>query len=275
MEKRPLAVVCISLSFDYLVPIIEDWDFVIPSITVPPNVGLKLVDHLDQKLKISIRSEISPGQANNIVGRLGSPDDSRIVLMAHFDTKPYTPGAFDNGAGIAILLALAKSLSQRRDLKIGLEFVAFNGEEYGLGGYPYLEQFGLAPVPFGTETPWKRSALDLVQLAINVDGVGTKLDATTISIAEVSSALEDRINAMLSEKNNFLIVPMWPASNHYDFYTHHVPTVAFNSVGTSNFIHTEHDSLRWLNVDILAEIIVLINELVDLVNTRPKNWGRQ
>ncbi len=62
--------------------------------------------------------------------------------MAHYDTKIDTPGAIDNGTGVVILLELLDYF-QRNPLPVGLEFIAFAGEEYlPIGDDEYLRRAG-------------------------------------------------------------------------------------------------------------------------------------
>lgn len=94
----------------------------------------------------------------NVIGTLPSSDpsnQSKIVLCAHFDTVPSAPGADDNGSGAALLLEVAKVLSQFT-FNYTIEFVAFNGEEYGLLGSKHYVQQAL-------------QAGEDILLAINVD----------------------------------------------------------------------------------------------------------
>lgn len=56
-----------------------------------------------------------------------------ILIGAHYDTVPGSPGADDNGTGIAVLLELAKYFSAVA-AEFPLRFVAFDMEEYGLLG---------------------------------------------------------------------------------------------------------------------------------------------
>ena len=89
----------------------------------------------------SYAGEIIP----NVIGTLPSADpsnQSKIVVGAHFDTVPESPGADDNGSGTALLLEVAKVLSQFR-FNHTIEFVAFNAEEPGTcihGSRYYVQQ---------------------------------------------------------------------------------------------------------------------------------------
>lgn len=56
-----------------------------------------------------------------------------IVIGAHYDTVPGTPGADDNATGVAVLLELAAEFASR-PLKYPVQLVAFDMEEYGYFG---------------------------------------------------------------------------------------------------------------------------------------------
>ncbi|MEM6519533.1 MAG: M20/M25/M40 family metallo-hydrolase [Cyanobacteria bacterium P01_C01_bin.70] len=62
-----------------------------------------------------------------------------IIVGAHYDTVPGTPGADDNASGVAVLLELARQFSAQR-LPRPVWLVAFDMEEYGLlGSRAYAE----------------------------------------------------------------------------------------------------------------------------------------
>jgi aminopeptidase YwaD len=56
-----------------------------------------------------------------------------ILIGAHYDAVPGTPGADDNATGVAGLLELARLLGDR-PVRFPLRFVAFDMEEYGMLG---------------------------------------------------------------------------------------------------------------------------------------------
>ncbi|NQE33319.1 M28 family peptidase [Microcoleus asticus] len=58
---------------------------------------------------------------------------SPIVIGAHYDTAPGSPGADDNATGVAVLLELARDIASR-PLKYPVQLVAFDMEEYGCLG---------------------------------------------------------------------------------------------------------------------------------------------
>jgi Zn-dependent M28 family amino/carboxypeptidase len=63
-----------------------------------------------------------------------------ILIGAHYDAVPGTPGADDNATGVAVLLELAKMFANK-PIKYPLRLVAFDMEEYGLlGSIDYANQ---------------------------------------------------------------------------------------------------------------------------------------
>jgi len=66
-EKKPAALITIHSKTGYFERLIRDWEFPIPSATVPAEVGLTLLRHLDQTLHLKIDSHQSVGQFCNVV----------------------------------------------------------------------------------------------------------------------------------------------------------------------------------------------------------------
>jgi Zn-dependent M28 family amino/carboxypeptidase len=70
----------------------------------------------------------------NIVGRSSALRSGPLIILgAHFDSVPGTPGADDNGSGVAVLLEVARLLSRAR-LRSEVLFCAFNLEELNMIG---------------------------------------------------------------------------------------------------------------------------------------------
>ncbi|XP_063885266.1 LOW QUALITY PROTEIN: uncharacterized protein LOC135113698 [Scylla paramamosain] len=76
----------------------------------------------------------------NVVGVLpgrhwGTAADEPLVVGAHLDTVPDTPGLDDNGSGLASMLEVARTLtSSGCDFDFSVFFVAFDLEEIGMQG---------------------------------------------------------------------------------------------------------------------------------------------
>ncbi|MEG4270717.1 MULTISPECIES: M20/M25/M40 family metallo-hydrolase [unclassified Microcoleus] len=63
----------------------------------------------------------------------GKQENLPIIIGAHYDTVPGSPGADDNATGVAVLLELARDIASG-PLKYPVQLVAFDMEEYGCLG---------------------------------------------------------------------------------------------------------------------------------------------
>lgn len=85
-------------------------------------------------------------KATNIIARYNTKAKSRIVLAAHWDSRPFADspineerrdeailGADDGGSGVAVLLEVARQL-QASPISIGVDIVLFDAEDYGESG---------------------------------------------------------------------------------------------------------------------------------------------
>ena len=77
----------------------------------------------------------------NIIASFNPELKKRVLLCAHWDTRPIAdqdserkdepiPGANDGGSGVGVLLEVARQIS-RDSLKIGIDIVLFDTEDYG------------------------------------------------------------------------------------------------------------------------------------------------
>ena len=76
--------------------------------------------------------------AGNVV--VGEPRRARVLIGAHYDSVPGTPGADDNASGVAALVAAVRAIGRQEEVC----FVAFDGEECGFLGSRALVA-GLGP----------------------------------------------------------------------------------------------------------------------------------
>jgi len=96
-------------------------------------------------------------QATNIIGRFNPDAGKRILLAAHWDTRPFADspledeegrkdepilGADDGASGVAVLLEVARLFGQN-PADIGVDIVFFDAEDYGETGGEDNESWGL------------------------------------------------------------------------------------------------------------------------------------
>ncbi len=97
----------------------------------------------------------------NIIAKADNASRYTVIIGAHYDNVFSTgagEGAYDNGSGVGVLLALAESLFGKV-LDYNIVFVAFGGEESGLYGSRYYLE-GLSPME-----------RDSIVLYINIDSI--------------------------------------------------------------------------------------------------------
>jgi hypothetical protein len=91
------------------------------------------------------------GRAQNILARLkGTSSSKTILVMSHYDSQPNTPGASDDGAGVAAMMETIQMLKKGPPLKNDILFLFSDLEESALQGseafvsqYKNLNEIGL------------------------------------------------------------------------------------------------------------------------------------
>jgi len=81
-------------------------------------------------------------QLRNIIATYHPELTNRILLASHWDTRPFADkdpqnkntrfeGANDGASGVGVLLEIARLLGQNDSLKIGVDIILFDGEDWG------------------------------------------------------------------------------------------------------------------------------------------------
>jgi len=100
------------------------------------------------------------GTVQNVLARLeGSEPGPAVLLAAHYDSVPAGPGAFDDGAGAATVLEIARNFKSLPQPHHSIIFLVDDGEEAGL----------LGARVFVNQHPWAKE----VRAVVNVDSRGT------------------------------------------------------------------------------------------------------
>lgn len=89
-------------------------------------------------------------EMTNIVARVNPTATSRVLYLAHWDTRPRSdgptsidklapvPGANDGGSGVAVLLGVLDAL-QKQLPTVGVDLLFVDGEDYGSFGPPRVD----------------------------------------------------------------------------------------------------------------------------------------
>jgi hypothetical protein len=109
---------------------------------------------------VSMFGRVVGARVDNVVARLrGSEGGPAVLLSAHYDAVPNSPGAADDAAGIATLLETARVLRAARMPRHDVVFLFADGEELGL----------LGADAFATEHAWRKD----VAVVLNFEARGS------------------------------------------------------------------------------------------------------
>lgn len=103
------------------------------------KVILDTLKKLNVKFKWRELFQSPYGQGCNIITTFGQ-GERQILVGAHYDVVPGSPGANDNGSGVSVALGLVEKLKDA-ELKSTVKVIFFDGEEPGmLGSQAYVSK---------------------------------------------------------------------------------------------------------------------------------------
>ncbi|MDR2886816.1 MAG: M28 family peptidase [Bacteroidales bacterium] len=257
---NPLALVCAtgrnaaSAGGVYPFPLFEDGDFDIPSVYMKDTEGERLLACAGQAVELISRTERIRETAFNIIGRNSSRAEGRTVVSAHIDTKIGTPGAIDNGTGVAAVLVLAELL---KECKHPVELVIFNGEDYygAPGQLKYIEQ--------------NAGRFGDIMFNINIDGAGYKEGLSCFSPFDLPENIAATLRDTLCNNPNIVEGLPWYQGDHSLFLQQGRPAIAVSSqwfienMDTQQLTHTPKDNLSVVDCMRIAECAAGIAELTE------------
>jgi len=194
--------------------------------------------------------------SQNIVATLTGRNtlhDAIIILCAHYDTTETSPGANDDGSGIATLLTVANILSEY-SFNHTIRFVAFSGEEEGTYGSHFY-----ARDCYKTD--------DNIIAVLNIDTVGYTTDVGGRSVyllkTERSQWISSKIQNICQEYQQYLNIKINPIANrrndHQSFLEYGFDAVQFVQLERGDYpLHTPNDTLDKINYSYLSKVIKLI-----------------
>ena len=151
----------------------------------------------------------------NIIVRTGG-GPKQIVVGAHYDAYGDSPGANNNGSGVAVLLSLIKYL-QDVEWNYSIDFCFFDrGESEQIGSYYYVQQFAV---------PKRHLAM------INLDIVGTGEEVYVGPIGNDNRTFLRYVHET-AQKTGFPFVEDkdYPASDHISFSQYNLQNISISVV---------------------------------------------
>lgn len=214
------------------------------------------------------------GTYENIVGTTSQTTDSEaaLIVAAHYDTVPGSPGADDNASGLAVLLEVARRVTQR-SLSRPVHFIAFGLEEEDLlgsrayvadliaTGRPVHGAIVLECVGYARNEEGSQKVPPGIPVAVPTVGnflavIGNE-GSTSLTLA-VEQAMKSHLPMVpLVVPGNGELLPDTRRSDHTAFWERGFPAVMLTD--TANFrnphYHRPTDSIGTLNLDFLASVV--------------------
>ncbi|HWA97047.1 MAG TPA: M28 family peptidase, partial [Pirellulales bacterium] len=116
----------VRIDVDYLRAMVRKLAFPRVVNTSANAVARQLI--IDEFRAMHAAAPVVAGVLQNVY--VGAPETATVLLGAHYDSVPGSPGADDNASAVAVLLAVARALAGHPNVI----FAAFNSEEFGLAG---------------------------------------------------------------------------------------------------------------------------------------------
>ena len=230
----------------------------IPAVGVSKEVGKRLSRRFEgEKVTVEVDADIHEATSHNVHAHLGPATDQEILLTSHLDAHDIAEGAWDNGAGTAVVVEMAKALAEREDeLETGIHLLTYGAEEVGLCGSAYDAE---------------RRAHDSIKAIVNNDGVvrGRTLKFYTHGFDPLDEAVET-----VSQRTGHEVRSsprLGPHSDHWPYVKWGVPGYhVMSQTGEEGrgWGHTAADTFDKLDIRDLREQSYFLTELtVDIASS--------
>ncbi len=183
----------------------------------------------------------------NIEGTLEGVNETSneiYIICAHYDTVHDSPGADDDGSGVAAVLAAAYLMSQYQ-FNHTIRFVAFSGEEQGLlGSHKYAEE--------------AEANDDNIIAVLNADMIGFAIseeDGNNLKIYEnEASEWVTDFTILIGEKYyDYIELTLIPSgytwgSDHYSFWEYGYDAIFYHEYEFNWYYHSPDDTIENMNM---------------------------
>lgn len=202
----------------------------------PPAVIVSYADSqrmTSRRVRMQVEADVSWSESANITVEIPGTErrDEIILVSAHHDTTPTSPGATDNAGGCAIVAELARMYLLSGAPKRTIRFIQFGGHETGI---------------HGSET-WLRHHLNDIEkivAVINFDGQGA-LEGEDYTWLLGSDHWFNLIQKVISQGDYSIVTKIEPAGvDMMNFSALGIAGVNLGRHSAGNRAHTPFDNLE-------------------------------
>lgn len=238
------------------------------------------------------RAPVAHGEerADNIVGERIGRDPTRVILVgAHYDTVPNSPGADDNGSGTAAALVIARAIAEV-PTHATVRFVAFSFEEdwmVGSGAYVSslegpaievaitLDMIGYRSTEPGSQR-WPQGA-ELLAQGREIPTVGDFIGAFWLTdtprdiVRRFEAAAvytpDVRVETLAIPRLALTLAPDLMRSDHAPFWEARIPAISVGDTGPfrNPHYHAASDTIDTLDLPFLTGVARWLTAAVLLI----------
>ena len=247
----------------------------IPVVSVPYEVAQSLRAKMrKQNVKVELKNIVETnedGVSYNVIGELvGSKYPEEIItLTAHHDT--WFGGANDNASAVAIILEIAKILSENFKPKRTIKFISFGAEESGsknffewsVGSFEYVNKHS--------------EEMKNIVANINLDPPAFGDTVLLRATPEMTTFVKESIKNLDLEMIFKVTKMTQTGTDHWSFVTCGVPSVDFDShtPAYEKIYHTNYDTpanvSRYL-LEYSSKVILSLTSRLDSVDILPYDF---
>lgn len=216
---------------------------VIPGVNMRVHDVLEMVNSGATKVKFNINQPLTKAVSHNVICDIKGSEDTKetIVFTAHYDSVPYSTGAYDNATGSVSLYAMAMYFKEHQP-KRNLRFIFCGSEERGLlGSKAYCKSHN--------------EELENIVMCINIDMIGSIL-GKRIAVATA----DEKLVTYTEYFANMTGFPIEASQGVYSsdstpFADCGIPAISFARITPQGggSIHSRFDSMDILNEHFLEE----------------------
>ncbi|MCX8082548.1 MAG: GNAT family N-acetyltransferase [bacterium] len=252
-ERGLIGLVVVSSHFGTIdTKVVREPDIKMPVVAVSMEDGYELKRYEGKKFIMSVEGEKEKrNKSQNVVVKIEGKSKEWFVIGAHYDSTPFIEGALDNASGTAVVLEVARILSQKR--MNNTVYILFTGsKEYG----------GNDCTGRGAQNFFKRRTAEIKHCTgyIDVDGVGDITGIPTL-IIDGNERFKSFVRGITLSQRYQIKKRESPGGDNGVAYQYGVPYIWFTDaiLFGKNYLHTTYDRVELIDFDKLE---VYVNDVV-------------
>ncbi|WP_017186107.1 M28 family peptidase [Alkalibacillus haloalkaliphilus] len=177
----------------------------------------------------------------------------KLIVGAHHDTVPDSPGANDDASGTGALLELARVMANA-PVDTEIRFVAFGAEEWGLVGSRYYAENMTEEEVEDTVGMFQ---LDMIGSADAGDLTMFTVDGNQNTVTDLAASAGARVS-----HNDIPPFSMLGRSDHVPFYERGIPAALFIHTPLEPWYHTPEDTIEYISKEKLEDVTKIVGAAV-------------